>query len=108
MTVYLIHFEKKFSHAQHYIGFVKKNRNLKLRMSHHRNGTGAVIMKHVTQAGIPWKVVRTWKDAGRDFERRLKNCHKPQYFCPICNPKTAMNNMALEKKNDPDPCFVSG
>lgn len=101
--VYLIHFSTHFHHAQHYIGFVEKG-NLKRRMTHHRNGSGANLMKHVSNAGIDWQVARTWKDGDRDFERRLKKCKKPFRFCPICNPDKAMRNMTIEKlANDKNP-----
>lgn len=43
-------------------------------------------MKHVTNAGIGWQVIRTWPQGNRDDERRLKKMGSPRY-CPICNPK---------------------
>jgi predicted GIY-YIG superfamily endonuclease len=81
-VVYLIHFEEPFHHARHYIGFCEEN--LDQRMECHRRGDGAKLMRAVSKAGIPWKVVRTWPDGDRNFERKLKNRHKSQDFCPIC------------------------
>jgi predicted GIY-YIG superfamily endonuclease len=86
MTVYLLHFAEKISHAQHYIGFTD---NLKLRIHQHHNGrSGAVIVKEFFDRGIDFVVARTWEDAGRDFERYLKKTHKRTVsLCPICQGK---------------------
>lgn len=90
--VYLIHFETPFKHARHYVGFAHEG-NLEKRIEHHRNGTGSRLMRAVTLAGIPWTVVRTWPDGDQYFERRLKNQCSSDTFCPVCNPKRALNNM---------------
>jgi predicted GIY-YIG superfamily endonuclease len=80
--VYLIHFDKPFKHASHYIGWAK--RDLEQRMKHHRSGTGSKLMKAVTNAGIGWKVVKVWEDGDRTFERSLKNKKKSSCICPVC------------------------
>lgn len=95
--VYLIHFDYPFKHARHYIGFVHPG-NLEKRMEHHRAGTGARIMRAVTNAGIGWSVVRTWEDAGPEWERHLKNMHGPASFCPVCNPEHALNRQKGPKQ----------
>lgn len=82
--VYLIHFNKKFKHAKHYIGFCKDGR-LKERMFHHKNGTGSKLMKAVSKAKINWKVVRVWDNEDGNFERKLKNMKNSKKLCPICN-----------------------
>lgn len=80
-TVYLIHFDRPFGHAQHYVGWASC---LAARIAHHRKGTGANLMKHVTRAGINWQVVRTWENTDRNFERRLHNRKNTAQLCPIC------------------------
>lgn len=82
--VYLIHFDQKLKHAQHYLGFVKTARGLDARMKHHLNGTGSKLMAALSQAGIKWSVVRTWPEGDRTFERTLKNRKKSASLCPIC------------------------
>ena len=82
MCVYLIHFEKPYKHARHYIGYAD---NIDARIKHHRHNTGARLLQVVNAAGIKWEVVRVWEGAGRDFERRLKNAKDSDYFCPTCN-----------------------
>src|SRR5436190_351546 len=69
--VYLIHFEEKLHHAQHYIGYV--DNNLKQRIRKHRSNKGAKLLIAVNSKGIQWEVVRVWEDGDRQLERRLKN-----------------------------------
>lgn len=81
--VYLIHFDKKYRHAEHYIGYSK---DLGFRIECHREGSGAKLLRAVNKAGIPWNVVRTWRVDGQGFERQLKNQKHSARFCPVCNP----------------------
>lgn len=81
-TVYLIHFDRPFKHASHYIGWTM---NLEGRLWHHKNGTGSRLMAAVTNAGIDWRVVRDW-EGDRNFERKLHNMHSSPRICPVCNP----------------------
>jgi predicted GIY-YIG superfamily endonuclease len=80
--VYLIHFDKAYRHAQHYIGFTD---NLEQRMHDHELGTkGSKLLKAVRDVGINFKVVRTWPDGDRTFERKLHNYKKSSHLCPVC------------------------
>lgn len=83
--VYLIHFERPYFHACHYLGFVKSN--LDQRIEQHRAGNGARLLQVVTQAGIDWRVVRTWPQGNRSLERRLKRQKNAWKHCPICRAK---------------------
>jgi len=56
MTVYLLHFETKLAHAQHYLGSTD---NLEARLHCHYHGQGARLMAVVTELGITWQVART-------------------------------------------------
>lgn len=95
--VYLIHFDQKLKHAQHYIGFCYDNR-FKKRISHHRNNTGAPILRALNKAGIGWSVVRTWPNEDGNFERKLKNQKKASCLCPICKSKNLPEQMPDETK----------
>ena len=81
-TVYLIHFNKPYRHARHYLGFTE---NLDKRITDHLCGMGARLMEVITNAKIEWKISRTWQ-GDRKLERRLKNAHGP-HLCPECNPR---------------------
>jgi hypothetical protein len=84
MTVYLIHFNSRYKHAGHYIGFVAGGKAaLAARMDLHRTGRGANLMGVITAAGIDWSVSRVWYGASRRDERRLK-CQGAARYCPTC------------------------
>ena len=79
-TVYLIHFDTPYRHAQHYIGWAS---NLPARLAEHRAGNGARLMEVIANAGITWQLARTWP-GDRNLERKLKDRHGASRFCPIC------------------------
>lgn len=91
-TVYLIHFRKPYQHARHYMGY---SENLDKRLTDHLCGMGARLMEVVTNAGIEWKVSRTWP-GDRKLERQLKNRKEVPALCPVCSGKRALNR-AKEK-----------
>jgi len=79
-TIYLIHFDTPLHHARHYLGWTT---DLEQRLEAHRQGNGARLMEVVAEAGITWRLARTWK-GGRELERQLKRQHNSPRFCPIC------------------------
>ena len=78
--IYLIHFDKKISHAQHYVG---STRNLKQRIKTHRDSRGANLLRVANERGIRWEVVRIWRLKCRE-ERILKKMKSTANYCPIC------------------------
>lgn len=82
MTVYLICFDKSYHHARHYLGFTKGP--VEDRLDEHRRGHGARLLQVINEAGIGWRLVRTWR-GDRKLERRLKRWKKSRKLCPICN-----------------------
>lgn len=79
--VYLLHFDKPYYHAQHYLGYT---RDLESRIERHKGGNGSPLVAAVVNAGIDIVVARTWS-GDRNLERRLKNRHNtPRQLCPIC------------------------
>lgn len=79
-TIYLLHFERPYAHARHYLGFTF---NLDRRLEAHRNGRGARLIEVINDAGIGFFVVRTWR-GGRALERSLKRRKNSPGLCPIC------------------------
>ncbi len=82
--VYLIHFDRPYKHAKHYLGYVSGDKkNVDRRLEKHRSGTGARLMEIVVDAGITFSVSRVWENVDRHFERRLKQRGKGR-ICPSC------------------------
>jgi hypothetical protein len=55
-TVYLLHFERPYKHARHYLGFAQ---DLERRLELHRAGRGARLVEVIAQAGIGFQLART-------------------------------------------------
>jgi predicted GIY-YIG superfamily endonuclease len=83
-TVYLLHFHSPFGHAKHYTGW---SANLPLRLAEHAAGQGARLTEVVAAAGITWTLARTWPNATRADERRIKNQGGASRRCPLCGTK---------------------
>ena len=79
-VVYLLHFERPYEHARHYVGWTD---NLDARLAEHRAGRGARLMAAVAAAGIQFTVARTWR-GDRTFERRIHRRHASPRICPLC------------------------
>lgn len=84
--VYLIHFERKLGHAQHYIGWTKYTEPWR-RFEYHISGRGSHLTKAACNQGIGLRLVRIWKNGDRALERYLKRKKKARTLCPICNAK---------------------
>jgi len=80
-TIYLIHFDKKFGHAGHYLGYAS---DFEKRMERHRAGRGSNLIKKIQEAGIGWQVVRKWENVGPQAEAELKRYHNNRRLCPLC------------------------
>lgn len=83
--VYIICFDQPIqterANVKHYVGFAT---HLEQRIQHHRNGTGAAILRAANNAGIKWNISRVFKNATREIERKIKNYKKTAAFCPNC------------------------
>lgn len=86
--VYLIHFDRPFSHAQHYMGWTE---SLLYRLHCHQRGSGANLMRHVSEAGIEWRLVAVYY-GDRAEERRMKN-HGHARRCPECRLTRALSKV---------------
>jgi predicted GIY-YIG superfamily endonuclease len=80
-SAYLLHFDKPYQHASHYLGW---SSNLPVRLAAHESGRGARLTEVVAEAGIRWVLTRTWPGVSRDFERALKNQGGASRRCPGC------------------------
>lgn len=81
--VYLLHFERPYHHARHYLGFTN---DLPGRLALHRKPDGSShhrLIQVIRAAGIDFVLARTW-DGGRELERALKRRKSAPRLCPIC------------------------
>ena len=90
-VVYLLHFDSKLSHAQHYIGSTK---DLRARLAQHSSGRGARLIEVIQELGIEWSLARVWHFDGiwaaRKFESHLKRSYKNgRRLCPVCRAERA-------------------
>lgn len=91
--VYLIHFDAMYvpypgaplrDCAGHYTGFAEGGpRELARRLARHGTSCGAALMRAVAEAGITWRLARTWPGT-RDRERQLKRQGGASRRCPLC------------------------
>src|SRR6266568_4273614 len=79
-TVYLLHFDRPYEHAKHYLGWTS---DLESRLAEHRDGRGARLMTVVKNAGIGFSLARTWEGT-RTRERQLKRMGGASRRCPLC------------------------
>ena len=78
--VYLLHFDRPYKHAKHYMGYTE---NLEKRIERHVRGDGSGLVRAVVEAGIGFQVAKIWEGT-RAFERYLKNQKNACRLCPIC------------------------
>jgi len=79
-VVYLLHFDRPYKHAKHYMGYAN---NLERRIERHVRGDGSKLVKAVVEAGIGFKVAKVWEGT-RELERYFKNKKNACKLCPIC------------------------
>ena len=80
-TVYLLHFDRSYRHARHYIGFTQ---NLEQRLAEHRAGRGSPLIAAAIADGIDFQLAAIWQ-GDRHAERRLhRQKNTRARLCPIC------------------------
>jgi predicted GIY-YIG superfamily endonuclease len=85
MYIYILHFDTKLHHAEHYVGSAA---NVPARLEDHAKGHGARLTQVLIEKGITWRLgaVAQCHDPKhrRVCERHLKNMKKARLFCEIC------------------------
>lgn len=92
--VYLLHFDRPYRHARHYLGYVRDDR-LHQRIDEHYaatpgDGRHHRLLQVVRAAGISFTLVRTWP-GDRARERQLKKQGSAARLCPECKAARATN-----------------
>lgn len=85
-TVYLLHFEPRYKHAGHYIGWTLDR--LDDRVAEHGTARGGRLPHVAHQNGCVITLARTWV-GDRALERVLKNRGGAAPICPVCSGKAA-------------------
>lgn len=97
-TVYLLHFDKPYRHAKHYVGYTALE-SLEDRLQRHREGRGARLLKVCVENGIGFRPVRTWDfksaEAARLKERQLKGRGGASRYCPCCKKEAKREALAV-------------
>jgi hypothetical protein len=79
--VYLLHFDRSYRHARHYIGFTQ---SLEQRLAEHRAGRGSPLIAAAIADGIDFQLAAIWQ-GDRHAERRLhRQKNARARLCPIC------------------------
>jgi len=84
--VYLLHFNPKFHHCSHYLGFTTKT--VSARVATHLKGRGSRLVKFAVKSGCTVTIAKVWnyetsKEA-RANERKMKQTHNIGRYCPEC------------------------
>lgn len=94
--VYLLHFDRPYFHARHYLGATG---SLDARLQRHRAGNGARLVEAVMAAGIGFTLARLWKceswEESRELERKLKRWSGSGQFCPICRGRGEVDELVF-------------
>lgn len=80
--VYIIHFDKKYKHCQHYIGFTTIG--VKNRIAKHKAGNGAALLRALNTHGVSYNVSVIFPNVPQEFEFKLKSWKNSKKICPIC------------------------
>lgn len=87
--LYVIHFDHKRHHAQHYMG---ASNNLFQRLKDHATGRAAKLTKALWEDSEEWELAAIYKPKPTvttpifDLETKAKRAHATITFCPLCNP----------------------
>ena len=91
-VIYLLHFERSYRHARHYLGWTE---DLDRRLAEHRAGRGSPLVAAAVAAGIAFQLAATWP-GNRTEERRLHRYKNSRArLCPICRANPAPDAPAL-------------
>jgi predicted GIY-YIG superfamily endonuclease len=80
-TVYVLHFQPAYKHAQHYVGWTAGD--VAERVAVHLRGRGSPLVRAAVAAGVDVQLAATYEGT-RYLERRMKRWHHTSRFCAIC------------------------
>lgn len=88
MAVYLLHFDRAYRHAKHYIGYAADVPTMHRRIDEHYEATAGDgkhhrLMQVIRDSGISFTLARVWPEGTRDDEKKKKRRGHSR-LCPIC------------------------
>jgi hypothetical protein len=96
-VIYLLHFERSYKHARHYLGWTT---NLEERLERHRAGRGSPLIAAAVADGIQFELAATWP-GDRHEERRLHRYkNSGARLCPICREERRARRSAQPAAQD--------
>jgi predicted GIY-YIG superfamily endonuclease len=81
--LYLLHFDPRYRHAGHYLGYTE---DLPKRFALHLSGRGSPLVRAAVRSGSKIALVRLWAGDG-NAEQEIKRRGSRARLCPICNPR---------------------
>ena len=100
-VIYLLHFERSYHHARHYLGYTD---DLEARVAAHRAGHGSPLVAAAVRDGIEFCVAATWP-GDRHEERRLHRYrNSPRRLCPICRAEPDPADAGRSSRGRPASC----
>ncbi len=81
-TIYLLHFDPRYRHAGHYLGWT--GNGVGDRIGQHLAGRGSPLVAAAVGAGSRVELVATWA-GDRNDERRIKRTGAVGRYCPACH-----------------------
>jgi predicted GIY-YIG superfamily endonuclease len=81
-VVYMLHFDRPYRHARHYVGWTE---DLIDRLERHAAGRGARLVEVIWHAGIGFTAIRICEGT-RATERAIKHAGGATRYCPLCTP----------------------
>jgi len=78
--LYLLHFDPRYRHAGHYLGYTE---DVPKRFGMHLKGRGSPLVAAAVRNGSKVLLVRVWNGDG-NAERELKRYGSRARLCPVC------------------------
>ena len=94
--VYLLHFERSYRHARHYIGFTQ---NLEQRLEAHRAGRGSPLIAAAIADGTDFQLAAIWEGDRHDERRLHRQKNTRARLCPLCVPMAVSPLTGIRSEN---------
>jgi predicted GIY-YIG superfamily endonuclease len=82
--LYLLHFDPRYLHAGHYLGYTH---DVVKRFALHLRGKGSPLVKAAVNNGSKIVLVRIWAEDGNAEQEIKRVVGSRARLCPLCNPK---------------------